>query len=386
MSEKKVKFLIYLILLVITLQNVSSLGLSPAIKSYNFVPDDVIGIRYNVLSSPDIEVEVSAEGDLAKYVSFDKIGIVDSGEFIATINLPHSIETPGPHRLSIVVGQKIDPELATGFIGTRIVVVGAVDIYVPYPGRYIELQLKGYDVNVGEPVNFELGISSKGTEGVNITPKIEIYSGNEKVRDLYFNNRFLGSQESIVLQKQLETRELNPGNYKAIAFVDYGALDQAETTFRVGDLNIDITNYSNRIPITKLQPFNIEVESGWNNNIDGVFADVQILNGSIVFSSFKTTSTSLTPWEKKIITGYVDTSNFTEGAYDANLTLTYYGKDQRGTTNEMVKVQFYKGPSILIWFIIGGLGILIILILIAIKFIQKINHIKHGKIKSSRKK
>ncbi|MEK6945193.1 MAG: hypothetical protein AABW63_00160 [Nanoarchaeota archaeon] len=390
MPEKRGGFFICLIVsavIIITLQNVSSLGLTPAIETYNFIPDSVETIHYNVLSAANMEVEVSAEGDLAQYISFDKTNLVGGGEFDATIKFPHVIEKPGRHRLGIVVGQKVDPELASGFIGTRVVVVGAIDVYVPYPGKYVEIGLTGHDANVGEPINFELSITSKGTEDVTITPKVEIYSGETQVKEFSFQKRLLRSQESIALQKQFDTSGLNSGNYTAVALVDYGDVAKDRFNFKIGNLSISIINYSNFIPISKLQSFDVEILSNWNNDIDGVFADVEILNNSVSLASFKTTSTSLTAWEKKTITGYLDTSNFSEGFYDANITLNYYGRDERGETNKIVKVQFYNRPSMLIWFIIGGIGVLIILTLAAVKFIRAIRYIKeNGTLKRPRKK
>jgi hypothetical protein len=387
MFKKEASYFIFLLILILFAENVYALGVSPAIKEFNFEPGLEKILSYNVLEdNPNMELELYTSGDLAQYVSLDKESLVGRSSFTATLKLPDSIEKPGTHIILIGVKQKIDPELIKGNIGTAIIIQVPIYIYVPFPGRYIELDLRGHDVNVGEPVNFELDVISKGTESFNINPIIEIYSGSQKIKSLNFQNRLLQSQQVLGLQKQMDTTGLNPGNYKATASVDYGIIVKDEVDFRIGSLNIDITNYSNFIPIGKLQPFNIEIQSGWNNNIDGVFADVQILNNSQILSSFKTTSTSLTAWEKKIITGYVDTSNFQKGTYDANITLTYYGTDERGSTGKIVKVEFYEKPSMLIWFIIGGTGILIILVFGAIMLIKKIRSIKNGTFKRSHKK
>jgi len=51
--------------------------------------------------------------------------------------------------------------------------------------------------------------------------------------------------------------------------------------------------------LEELIVFDIEIESGWNNKIDGAYAEVFISNSSVDLFSFKTSSTSLEPWEKK---------------------------------------------------------------------------------------
>ena len=70
-AKKNEKIIIFVLILFI--QNVSSLGITPAIRSYNFEPGMEITIGYNILSTPDDQVEIFAEeGELSKYVSFDK--------------------------------------------------------------------------------------------------------------------------------------------------------------------------------------------------------------------------------------------------------------------------------------------------------------------------
>ncbi len=375
MGKREIKIFLFVCVLIFAVQHVSSFGLSPAIKSYNFEPGMETSVTYYVRASSDEEVEIFANGDLAQYVSFDKKTAFGGESFTATIKLPKAIEKPGQHRIGIGIGQKIDPELAAGFIGTRIVVIGAVDIYVPFPGRYLEINLKGHDVNVNEPVNFNLDIASQGVEDVNVTPKIEIYSDQGLKDTLIFNTRTIKSQESLTLTKPLSTVGYNPGRYKAIAIVDYGSLATSETDFRIGELVINMVSYTNKMPISKIQKFEIGVESGWNDKIDGAYADVSFLNGTQLLTNFKTTSTSLTPWENKTIIGYVDTENFTEGVYDANITLIYYGKEQGKSNSQIVKVELYKTKSMLLWYIIAGVGLLIIVSIILVKILRK----NHGK-------
>jgi len=361
----------FLFLLLFLIGNSSALGVSPAGKDYNFEPGLEGGVTYTVWDDPGKELEIFVYGDLAQYVSLDKNTIVGSGEFTAKFKLPEKIEPPGRHRIGVRIAEKIDEELAGGTIGTSVTIISVIDIFVPYPGRYLEINLQGNDVNVGELINFELGITSKGTEDVTVTPKIDIFSKDGIKDTLPFNTRTIASQESIALQKTLNTSNYNPGKYKAVASVDYGSLATSETEFKIGELVINVVNYTNRIPIKGIQKFDISIESGWNDNIDGAYADISIFNNSQVLTNFKTTTTSLIPWETKTIAGYLDTDNFTLGIYDANITLFYYGKDQGKSITKLVKVEFFKVKSSLIWYLIGGAGLLVILALIIIKFWSK---------------
>lgn len=387
MQKKEVVLcLFFIVFMFFLIENVSSLGVSPAKREYNFKPGLEGEVTFTVFGDSAKELEMYVRGDLAQYVSLDKKTLIGGGgEFTAKFKLPDSIEKPGRHRIEIWVAEKIDEELIEGTIGTSVIVVPAIDIYVPYPGRYLDVNLMGQDVNVGEPVEFQLDIKSSGDEEVSVIPKIEIYSSDRRIETLLFNQRIIASQEFVGLKKTLSTVGYNPGNYKAKAIVDYGALAEDEVNFRIGDLVIDMTSYTSQLVIGKLQKFDVGIKSGWNNQIDGAYAQVDVINGSQVLDSFKTTSTSLVPWEERNITGYLDTSNYTEGFYDANITVFYFGKEVGKSTSKLVKIEFIKLRSLKVWYIIGGAGIFIILALILIKILLRNKSIKNGKTKNIQK-
>ena len=227
--------------------------------------------------------------------------------------------------------------------------------------------------STGEPVTFLLDLTSKGTETLTFTPIIEIFdSKGAKVETLTFQQREIKSQEKLGLKKVLNKTNYNPGKYKAVAIVDYGNIAKAESEFKIGTLDISILNYTQQVKIKGLQPFFIDVESTWNDNIDGVYAEVVFSNNTNKITSFKTETTALTPWENRTISGYFDTIDFQEGYYDANITLHYFGKERGSSTNKVVKVLFVKDQHILLWIIVGSLGLLIIIVITAIEIVRKI--------------
>ena len=372
--KKKYLFLFSVLLIFLVLIETSSaLRVSPAVKKYNFVPGLEKTITYTTSGGGDKELELYVKGDLAEYVTLNKNELVGGGgTFTATLKLPEELEKPGKNVILVGVKEKVDEELVDATIGTSIIIQVVIVINVPYPGRYLEVNLKSHNVNVGEPVNFDLEINSKGKEDVNITPKIDITSEGKTIETLYFKNRVIQSQEYAKLRKTLDTIDYNPGKYTAVAVVDYGIVARAESEFRIGELVVNMVNYTRQIIIKGIKKFEIEVESGWNNNIDGVYAEVFILNDSETLIDFKTSSTDLKPWEKKAITGFFDTKNFTAGFYDANITLVYYGKDRGKSSSELVEIEFIEEVSkTLIIAIIVGIILLLIGILLIKKYLLK---------------
>ncbi len=351
------------------IQFISALGLTPAIIEKDFSPNFEEKIIYKV-SDTFKEIKIYAQGDLAEYVEFDKEKLDGRGEFTATLKLPAEIKKSGKHRIFIVVEEVIekDEEAAGSMIGTSIIIKGVVDINVPYSRKYLEIFFSSHNANIGEPVNFELEITSWGKEDVIANPRIEIFSLPEQkyVETLSLKEREIKSRETIRLKKTLDTLNYKSGNYKAAAIVDYGETAKAESEFRIGELAINIVSYTKQIIIGGFQPFEIEIESRWNDKIDGAFAEVFILNNSEILADFKTSSTELIPWERKNITGYFDTTNFNEGIYDANITLIYYGREVGKSSSVLTKIEFIRKENNAF---LTAIWILVILIIAAIFWI-----------------
>ena len=368
MSIKRlIQFLLVIIVVVLLTKTSYALGIGPARVDINFNPGLETSIEYTVLEeNPKKELEIYAEGDLAEHVTLNKNKLVGGGSFIVTLKLPNYIEKPGRHLLFIRAKEKIDEEVVGGSVGTSVTIGAVIIINVPTPGKYLELSLGSHDVNVGEPVDFILSITSMGSEDVSISPVIDILSYEETLETLYLKDRIIKSQGAVKLKKTLDTTSYNPGRYKAIAIVDYGKIVSAESDFRIGELIINILNHTEKIIIGGIRAFEIDIESGWNNKIDGAYAQVSIfrdLEQPLV--SFKTDTTGLTPWEKKTIKGHFDSSNFTKGTYDANITLIYFGKDQGRSTSEIVKVEFVEEiKAIMLVIITAGIIVLIVVILL----------------------
>ncbi|MBU2052614.1 MAG: hypothetical protein KJ721_00015 [Nanoarchaeota archaeon] len=365
--KKRFPHILLTVLVILILTKISSaLGISPAVVNYNFEPSLRGVIEYTAFEdNPDKELELYVLGDLAEYVKLDKTKLVGGGKFTATIKLPESIETPGKHKIIVGVKEKIDEELAKGTIGTSVIIQAVIVVYIPYPGEYLEIGFRAHDVNIGEPINFELDLTSRGKEDVIAKSKIEIVFQNKTMEVLYLKDREIKSQQAVNLKKTFDTTNYNPGEYNAIAIVDYGKIARAESKFKIGELIIYIVNHTKQIVIGNVKSFDIEIESGWNDQIDGAYAEVFILNESKPLINFKTTSTELTPWERKTITGFFDTSNFAEGFYDANITIFYYGREMGKSSNELVKVQFVEEKEIN-YILLSLVAIGIILLLVAI--------------------
>jgi len=227
--------IIFFVLLFATffLDEISALSVSPAKIELNFQPNYENTFKYSVGGiDSEKNLDISVEGELAKYVTLDKTNFKGPGEFRVNLALPKEIETPGRNRILIVVSEKFDEELK-GMIGTSIILKVAIDIFVPYPGRYLEItNFKANDVNRGENVIFEIDLKNKGKENLTAIPKIKVKSHDKDVELLLMEPRDICKDQGISLEKILNTSNYGAGKYNASVIVDYGVLISKETSFR----------------------------------------------------------------------------------------------------------------------------------------------------------
>jgi hypothetical protein len=186
-------------------------------------------------------------------------------------------------------------------------------------------------------------VFSRGKESVTIKPRIEVYSEDmEFMTVLYLDERDLNKGQKVELVKTLDSSGFNAGNYIARSVVEYDGEKPAvqNITFRIGELSIDIVNHTKEITIENIMPFDIEIESGWNNVIEGAYAKVRISNDTTQIATFTTTPTSLEPWEKKTIVGHFNTSQATNGTYNVFMSVYYFGGGLEKTASEVGTVVF----------------------------------------------
>jgi len=380
MTNRK-RLIAFIFVVLILISSISALRISPPRIEGNFQPGMETEITYTIDSTLNRNLEIYARGDLAQYVTFSENKIFQSGVVVATFKLPETIEPPGPKKTYIGVKELVDEEVGAGAMGTAIGIEALVLIHVPYPGKYLETSLSGSNANIGEPITFNLNVISRGTENVIMKPRIEIYSDTDVLLEtIDFMEREIVAGETIDLKKVLETFNYGSGNYYAVSKIDYSdRTAESRFDFRIGDLVVNILNYSKQILIGGVQYFWVEIESGWNNRIDGAFADVVISNQSQEITRFRTSPTDLEAWQSNTISGYFDTTPFVPGVYNANITVNYYGRERGKSTSQLVQIEFVKKPMakwLKISIISGAVVLGVIVLLIIFLIIRKI---KNGK-------
>lgn len=350
---KEVVGIFFVVLSLLFVQNVSGLGVSPGGYSLDFVPGYEGNFYFNFDNADGGNLEIFADGDLAKYVTLSNAEITGSGRVEVSLKLPQEIEPPGNHRIFIGARPVFTGE---GTIGAVANVRGTIFVLVPFPGEYADVVFVVENANSGEKIPYELEIFSRGVEDLSTNSRIEIFDfKNDSVEVFNLGNDLVPSTKSVTKKSELDVRGYNPGTYRAVATVSYsGDERKQEGDFRLGELFVEIVNYSEVFGESKINPFEITVESFWNDPIENVHAKVDILGSEV---SFLTPSINLNGFETGKLIGFFDTSEIEGDSFQALITLNYEGK----TTQKTVDLGYSGGGTFnYIWLLVGA-GILLVL-------------------------
>ena len=346
---------------------ISSLGISPGrIDQIIFEPNLELEYDFQVFEDPNQKIEVFAKGEFTDLVQFDRKELKGNEHFKVRFILPNSIEEPGKHTLIIGAAEKVEQEEGKSVVKTRVVVQVRIVVFVPYPGRYAEIDLLRHNANAGEPIKFEIIVNSLGYRTILATANLEIFDKNDNKIDRFdLGSKTVKSQAGDSFIYNLDTKNYEPADYKAIATVDYiDGIIKVDRGFRIGHLFVNITNHTTEVVREGIRPFDIHVESLWNDPIGEIHGEVSVIDDGENILNFLTPSIGLGGFEKRTLVGYVDTSILNKNKYDLEIKLKY--KDQetivKGELLVKEKGYFKYIKIILLVLIIVIIGIILYLI------------------------
>src|SRR3989344_59072 len=385
MKKKILLFILAYLLLVLTLQNISSLGISPARVTINYEPGLEKEIPLFITGSgKNSMVNIEVRGELAEFITLNKnfINLSDlNSQLFYTIKLPENLSRPGKYEAEIIASEvpfDYDEELIPS-IGAVIGVVSQLHVFVPYPDKYIEIEIRVIDSGEGGITKFLIPATNKG--------KLEI-NNIQAIIDIYDFKGFLIDtiNSSSFSLKPLERAELtanwldgiNAGKYKAVVKIIYDEnIKEEEIEFNIGKLALEIKNIIiNDFQLGGIAKFNVIVENKWAEDLKDVYLGIIVFDsqGEII-ADFKSPTYDINFVEEKEMVAYWDTAGFQEGIYDAKILLNY---DIGKSIEKNVKIQVKQNEIIVFGItgeIIGGsesnsnivlmLVILVILLIIA---------------------
>ncbi len=358
-----VSFFLMVFVLFLSANAMAAIGVSPPKYDVDFIPNSKTVVTFNFFGDDGIPMKISAQGELAKYVEISDDKLKGPGKVNILLKMPDSISTPGNNQILILAEQYSEEGQGFGILGGMRAVI---NIKVPYPGKYASIELNAADANAGQPVPYTFKVYSLGEERVIITSYLEIYDyENSKIDKINFGSHIVESNEMRDFSGEINTSKYKPGFYKIKAVVDYDdKTAAAETKFRLGELFVNINNYTSIFKRDIINRFDIEVESFWNDPINNTFASVDIINHS---TNLLTPTITLGRFQKTILTGYLDTKDIPEDKFYANITVYYGGK----SNEKFVELRFGKPIDAATIAIIAA--VLLVIFIIGYFFIKRRN-------------
>lgn len=338
----------------------AAFGVSPPVYEVDFKPNLKQIFPFTFLGDSDLDFEISIEnGSLAQYAKISTDHLTGSGTVLVAVSLPAALETPGVNVIGIKGRQK--NSRAQGIV-LEGVAIASIRIRVPYPGEYAELALSTTNANAGDPINLYLTVWSRGSQAIRPDLTLDIYDTSGTHMDtISLGSHTIESTESLALIHTLQTKDYKPGRYRVVARAAYSGTETvAESSFRVGELFVDIVNYSNYFVRDKINRFDIEVESFWNDPLPLLYANVTLPGYPL--ANFVTLPGSVSGFQRAILTGYLDTRTISNETFEALITLNYENK----SSTKSVQLSFARDKADYLTYALVGGAVLVIVALVGI--------------------
>ncbi|MGD9276937.1 MAG: hypothetical protein PVJ67_07235 [Candidatus Pacearchaeota archaeon] len=333
MKNKILVLVLGFIFLVLTIQNISSIGITPGRTTVNFEPGLTKDVSFSIINSEhkDMSVVFMVRGDLADYVTLARTYTEiskdeDSKSFSYAINLPQRIEKPGLYEIEIVALEAPSDIKEKGtFVGATVSVVTQLHIYVPYPDKFLDA-----DINVVESegkTNFLIPVVNRGKLDIaEAKAVIDIYDGAEnKIDSIETNSLTINSLERKELSVTWDVG-VNPGRYKAIVTIRFdNEISTVLKEFNVGEMFLEVLEINVKdFSLGEIAKFDALIENKWSSNLRDVYLNIVVYNAEgEVMADFKSPTYDIGKLTKSELVAYWDTAGVHEGTYDGKLILRY---------------------------------------------------------------
>lgn len=338
------KLLVITLFILLLSSSVLAIGAVRLDKEYSFNPNNQLSIDYTIINpaSTPTTVHLSADENntFSDYISFSENDFkIDSGA-IHTVKV--YLDFPSYDSLSNfglqetwLRAEEITPLTAEGLFGVKTAVRTAIKVYVPSPGQFAEINsLKVPTVLLGENTAVFAGVKNRGTEKLsNIIMYVTITDHNDKtIKQVSFPGLTLQPDESRTVNKVIMTEKYPAGRYDVLAELFYkpGSSTTKKTHFFIGDVDLDLINYTSDVIAGKPNKLSFTVQSMWGSPLKNIRMNLRSKS-----SQQDLPLLDLTSFEKKNVDVYFEIPKTNASTYDATLHFDIPRSD-----GEMVKKDF----------------------------------------------
>ncbi len=327
-----------LFIIIILIENVYSLGITPGRTTINFdEKNDKIVIPFSVLNSEHKKMQVIflVQGELNESITLfaNNVEFLPSEEaksFNYELKLKGKKLTPGLHTAEIIALEIPQANEDGTYVGATVGVATQIYLYVPYPGKYVDVELLIFDSEQNTTATFVVPVINRGKIGIGeVRAIIDIYTVlNERVASLETDYTSLepGGRTELSVKWPVD---VNSGDYLAKVTVFYdGESRTLEKAFAIGKNVLSIESILvNDFRLGEIAKLQILVENRWNQELQNVFANLIVYNNdNEAMADVKSATENIPSLTRKELIAYWDTVGVQEGEYDGKLIVKYNEK------------------------------------------------------------
>lgn len=323
-----------ILLLFAALPLVGALGITPGRTTIDYEPGLEKEIKISVLNNEHKPMKVIITSVMKENLQGAVTLFQDYLEFMPSeerkdltykIKLPEGM-MPGLHTGEIIALEVPKSDLEENTVGATIAVVSQIYIYVPCPGKCIELGLEVLEAETDSLATFIVPVISRGELDIgDLRATIDIYRESEKITTLETDYASLGSGKRTELSAKWNV-SVERGDYKAkvTAFYD-GQTEYYEKYFTVGEKMVSIESIMvNNFQLGEIAKLQILVANKWGEELKEVYANLLVYNErNQVMADVKSATDSIPGLSKKELIAYWDTVGVKEGEYSGKLMIVY---------------------------------------------------------------
>ncbi len=324
-----------LILFILFLPCVSSFGITPAQKIFDYSPGSEQSFSFEIINSESkrVNLVILPDGELKDNVALSQYYVTLTPE-IPSIKINYIVKvpsglSPGPHYADIIITEVPDASTSSSptYIGSVVGIGTKVLIDVPYPGKYAESDLSISTTNEGNAA-FVIPVVSRGKLDIaRARAVIEIFTPlNEKIATVSTPEVSVLAGERKELSAQWDTSSIPSGKYLARATVLYDeSVINVDKEFSVGKDTLDLKGVEvNDFSLGEIAKFEFLVENTLNSLVEDVFISMQVFNDqNEIIAEFKSASYGIDPFSSKLLVAFWDTEGVRKGNYGAKAFINY---------------------------------------------------------------
>ena len=320
----KLRFLIFIVLILSLSSFVSAWGVLPAKQLIDFSSEEqIVSLTLRNNNFDEGFFKLSFAGDLSKFIvekddSLIYLSPSDSEKKISfKVKFPKDKLIPGKNTLKIIL-QQVDVSSGENTLSSVMTLVAEAIVNVPYEGNFVVANLDIPASKTLDDNRITISLINKGESAVNVWADIVIKGPTNSEIIRWTTEKKLLDYLSAGKIETFWKGEKNPGVYFAEVILHYGDKTQVlRKQFVVGQKEVLVEDIvSPNFLLGEINRLDLKVRSVWNDLLDDVFAQVYVVSedGTIV-QTFKSTPENFNAYESKRLSAFWDTSNLLVGNY-----------------------------------------------------------------------